>query len=29
METFIHNIANVFEQCGIGVPFGQTNVIAG
>lgn len=26
-ETFIHNIANVFEQCGIGVPFGQTNVM--
>ncbi len=25
--TFINNIEQVFEQCGIGVPFGQTNVM--
>lgn len=26
-DTFINNIEQVFEQCGIGVPFGQTNVM--
>jgi predicted HTH transcriptional regulator len=26
-ETFVCNIEQVFEQCGIGVPFGQSNVM--
>ncbi len=26
-DTFIHNIEQVFRQCGIGVPFGQMNVM--
>jgi predicted HTH transcriptional regulator len=26
-ETFVHNIGQVFEQCGSGVPFGQANVM--
>lgn len=26
-DTFINNIEQVFGQCGIGVPFGQTNVM--
>ncbi len=26
-NTFINNVEQVFEQCGIGVPFGQTNVM--
>lgn len=26
-ETFINNIERVFEQCGIGNPFGQSNIM--
>ena len=26
-DTFIYNIEQVFEKCGIGVPFGKTNVM--
>ncbi len=26
-DTFICNIEQVFEKCGIGVPFGQANVM--
>lgn len=26
-EIFVHNIEQVFIQCGIGVPFGQRNVM--
>jgi predicted HTH transcriptional regulator len=26
-ETFINNIGQVYGKCGVGIPFGQTNVI--
>jgi hypothetical protein len=26
-HTFINNIEQVFGKCGIGIPFGQTNVM--
>jgi hypothetical protein len=26
-DTFINNIEQVFRKCGIGIPFGQTNVM--